>query len=212
MYHRPVRLPTGLRDLPTVLANCFLEDRSAPSVAPDERAGGYEATKAAIDAGHSRVGFINLWEEKSGVIPPAPAIFGPLRGYRQALQDSGLAYDERLARFSDQSTQANYRHTRELMALPDPPTAIFCGNDKIAMNCYSALADLGKRAPGDVAVIGFDNIAHIAEGLLPALTTMQLPHYEMGKWAAQYLIENQGREMAPVQMALPCPLVKRGSV
>ena len=98
------------------------------------------------------------------------------------------------------------------MALDEPPTAIFCGNDKIAMNCYSALAELGLSVPADVAVIGFDNIAHIAEGLLPALTTMQLPHYEMGKWAVQYLIENQGRAMAPAQVALPCPLVRRESV
>ncbi len=64
----------------------------------------------------------------------------------------------------------------------------------------------------DVAVIGFDNIAHIAEGLLPALTTMQLPHYEMGRWAVQYLMGNQGKGSEPVQVALPCPLVRRESV
>ena len=212
MYHRPVQLPAGLGDLPTVLANCFLEDRSAPAAVPDEFDGGYHATKAALDASHKRIGFINLWEENKAVTPPAPAIFGRLRGYRQALQDHCLPYDKALVRFSNQTPQANYRQTLELMALPEPPTAIFCGNDKIAMNCYSALADLGKRVPKDVAVIGFDNIAHIAEGLLPALTTMQLPHYEMGKWAAQYLIDNHGREMTPLQVALPCPLVARGSV
>ena len=212
MYHRPVRLPAGLDGLPTVLANCFLEDRSAPSVVPDEVYGGYHATKAALGAGHRRIGFINLWEEAEGVTPPFPAIYGRLRGYQQALEDHGLCYEDALVRFSDQTPRENYRHTRELMALPAPPTAIFCGNDKVAMNCYSALAELGLRVPGDVAVIGYDNIAHIAEGLLPQLTTMQLPHYEMGKWAAQYLIENQGRTMAPVQMALPCPLVARESV
>ena len=212
MYHRPVQLPAGLRDLPTVLANCFLEDRSAPSVVPDEYDGGYHATKAAIGAYHRRIGFINLWEENEGVTPPAPAIFGRLRGYRQALLDHNLPYDSALVRFSNQSPQANYRHTRELMALPEPPTAIFCGNDKVAMNCYSALAQLGLDVPQDVAVIGFDNIAHIAEGLLPPRTTMQLPHYEMGKWAVQYLIDNQGRDMQPAQVALPCPLVARESV
>ncbi|MYI40807.1 MAG: hypothetical protein F4063_02325 [Chloroflexi bacterium] len=98
------------------------------------------------------------------------------------------------------------------MALPEPPSAIFCGNDKVAMNCYSALAELGLRVPADVAVIGFDNIAHISEGLLPPLTTMQLPHYEMGRWAARYLMQNRGCALKPVQVALPCPLVRRGSV
>ncbi len=212
MYHRPVQLPAGLDGLPTVLANCFLEDRSAPSVVPDEFDGGYHATTAAINAGHQRIGFINLWEENKAATPPFPAIYGRLRGYRQALQDHDIPYDGSLAHFSNQTPQSNYRHTQELMALPQPPTAIFCGNDKIAMNCYSALAELGLRVPQDVAVIGYDNIAHIAEGLLPTLTTMQLPHYEMGKWAVQYLIENRGRTMEPLQVALPCPLVARESV
>ncbi len=212
MYHRPVQLPRGLDGLPTVLANCFLEDRSAPSVVPDEVDGGYRATQAAIKAGHQRIGFINLWEADESVVPPYPAIYGRLRGYQQALDDHGLPADEALLRFSVQTPPENYRHTRELMALPQPPTAIFCGNDKVAMNCYSALVELGLSVPQDVAVIGYDNIAHIAEGLLPALTTVQLPHYAMGKWAVQFLLENRGRSLEPLQMTLPCPLVPRASV
>ncbi len=212
MYHRPVQLPEGLNGLPTVLANCFLEDRSVPSVAPDEFYGGYHATEAAIKAGHRRIGFINLWEEDERVTPPFPAIYGRLRGYRRALEDQRLDFDDALVRFSIQTARENYRHTQALMAMPQPPTAIFCGNDKIAMNCYSALAELGLRVPADIAVIGFDNITHIAEGLLPKLTTMQLPHYEMGKWAVQYLIDHRGRTMEPLQVALPCPLVARDSV
>lgn len=212
MYHRPVQLPRGLKGMPTVLANCFLEDGSAPSVVPDEFYGGYHATKAAIEAGHRRIGFINLWEDASGVTPPFPAIYGRLRGYRQALSDHGIAPDAALLRFSNQIPQENVRHTRELLALEQPPSAIFCGNDKVAMNCYSALAGLGLRVPADVAVIGFDNIAHIAEGLLPALTTMQLPHYAMGKWAAQFLMDQRGHALEPLQVALPCPLVRRESV
>ncbi len=212
MYHRPVQLPRGLAGLPTVLANCYLEDRSAPSVVPDEFDGGYQATATAIAAGHRRVGFINLWEANEALTPPLPAIYGRLRGYQQALADHDLPYDESLVRFSDQSPQENYRHTQDLMDLPRPPTAIFCGTDKVAMNCYGALAALNLRVPQDVAVIGFDNIAHIAENLLPALTTMQLPHYEMGKWAVQYLLDNRGQALEPVQMALACPLVRRASV
>ena len=211
MYHRSVDLPAGLEGLPTVLANCFLENRKAPSVVPDEFYGGYQATAATIAAGHQRVGFINLWEEDPK-IAPFPAIHGRLRGYRQALEDHGIAYDETLVRYSIQTPQENYRHTSELMTLNDPPSALFCGNDKVAMNCYSALAALGLAVPEDVAVIGFDNIAHIAGGLLPALTTMQLPHYEMGRWAVQYLMGNRGKDLAPVQVALPCPLVRRESV
>ena len=212
MYHRPVELPLGLTEVPAVLANCYLEDRSLPAVVPDEFGGGYNAAEAAIKAGHRRVAFINMWDDTEGLTPPFPAIYGRLRGYRQALIDHGLAVDDELVRYSNQTPSENYRRTRELMSLDERPTAIFCANDKIAMNCYSALAELGWRVPQDVGVIGFDNIAHIAEGLLPALTTIQLPHYEMGRWAVQYLMDQQDESREPLQVALPCPLVARESV
>ena len=212
MYHRPVELPVGLTALPAVLANCYLEDRSLPSVAPDEFHGGYVAAETAIQAGHRRIAFINLWDDTEGLTPPFPAIYGRLRGYRQAQLDHGIPLDDALVRYSNQTPEENHRLTRELMALEERPTAIFCGNDKIAMSCYGALAELGLRVPQDVAVVGFDNIVHIAEGLLPALTTVQLPHYEMGKWAVQYLMDGRDGRGAPVQLALSCPLVRRGSV
>jgi len=80
------------------------------------------------------------------------------------------------------------------------------------MTCYSVLAELNLRVPQDVAVVGFDNLIDIAEGLLPALTTIQLPHYEMGKWAVQYLMDGRGHSLEPLQQRLPCPLVQRDSV
>lgn len=212
MYHRPVELPYDLERAPTVLANCFLEDRRSPSVVPDEFDGGYTATEALLKAGHRRIGFINLWEARVGIPSPMPAINGRLRGYRQALQDYGIPFDTALVRFTNQSPADNYHHTRGLMSLPEPPTAIFCGNDKVAMTCYSALAELNLHIPQDVAVIGFDNIVDIAEGLLPALTTIQLPHYEMGKWAVQYLMDSKSSDLKPLQRRLPCPLVLRDSV
>ena len=213
MYHRPVELPYDLERAPTVLANCFLEDRRAPSVVPDEFDGGYTATEALLKAGHRRIGFINLWEARVGILPSlVPAINGRLRGYRQALQAYGIPFDAALVRFTNQSPADNYHHARGLMSLSEPPTAIFCGNDKVAMTCYSALAELNLHIPQDVAVIGFDNIVDIAEGLLPALTTIQLPHYEMGKWAVQYLMDSQNSDLKPLQRRLPCPLVLRDSV
>lgn len=212
MYHRPVELPYDFERVPTVLANCFLESRRSPSVVPNEFEGGYNATEALIQAGHRRIGFINLWENKQGLPPPFPAINGRLRGYRHALQQYGIPFDASLVRFTNQRPAHNYHHTCSLMSLSDPPTAIFCGTDRIAMTCYSVLAELNLRVPQDVAVVGFDNIIDIAEGLLPALTTIQLPHYEMGKWAVQYLMDGRGHSLEPLQQRLPCPLVQRDSV
>lgn len=214
MYHREVTLPHDLEGVPTVLANCFVKDRSLPSVVPDEFVGGYNATKRLIEAGHRRIGFINLWEVRDGVPLPLPAIKGRLAGYRHALDEADIPFDEDLIRYTNQSPSANYNYAKELMSLDNPPTGIFCGNDRVAMSCYGALADLGLHVPDDVAVIGFDNILNITEGLLPALTTVQLPHYEMGKWAVEYLLNQIGKTPTddPIQEELNCPLVERDSV
>ena len=99
------------------------------------------------------------------------------------------------------------------MQASDPPTAIFCGNDQIAMGAYEALKELGLRIPEDVAVVGFDNQELIAAHLRPPLSTIALPHYEMGQWAVNYLIEQAERgEIIPVQHTIGCPYVERGSV
>lgn len=214
MYHREVELPHDLKGVPTVLANCFDKGRVLPSVVPNEFNGGYTATKRLIDAGHRRIGFINLWEVREGVPLPLPAITGRLAGYRHALEEADMPFDEALIRYTNQSPTANYNFAQELIGLDNPPTAIFCGNDRVAMSCYGALSTLGLRVPDDVAVIGFDNILNITEGLLPALTTIQLPHYEMGKWAVEYLL-NQKDKTPPkdaIQYELDCPLVERDSV
>jgi LacI family transcriptional regulator len=88
----------------------------------------------------------------------------------------------------------------------------FCGNDRTAMGCYSALFSLGLRIPDDVAVIGFDNQRDIADGLWPPLTTIQLPHYEMGKWAVEYLMSAKPSPQNSIQYMVDCPLVERSSV
>jgi len=214
MYHREVTLPDSLAGTPTVLADCFLADYSVPSVVPDEFDGGYNATKHLIECGHRRIGFINLWEVRGGVAPPLPAIHGRLLGYRHALEEFGIPFDESLIRFTDQSPSANYTHAKDLLQVDNPPTAIFCGNDRTAMSCYGALSDMGLRIPDDIAVVGFDNILDITEGLFPTLTSIQLPHYEMGIWAVEYLLEHihDQTKMKPIQHKVSCPLVIRDSV
>jgi LacI family transcriptional regulator len=211
MYHRPVKLPSQMSQALVVLANCYSPDRRYASVVPDEMAGGYTATMACLRKGHRRIGFINLGSPSGGVAP-VPAATGRLEGYRRALAEYDVPFDEALIRYTEQSPHNNYQITQELMQLRNRPTAIFCGNDRTAMACYGALSQLGLRIPDDVAVIGFDNQLDIAQGLWPPLTTIQLPHYEMGKWAVEYLMAAQNSQMHPVQYKLDCPLVERESV
>lgn len=209
MFHRPVRLPENITHVPTVLANCFAPDRSLPSVVPDEVQGGYDATAALLKKGHRRIAFINLGSYIEGQRIPAAA--GRLEGYRNALEAYGVPYDESLVDYTDESPLTTYRLTQKLLSLPDPPTAIFCGNDRTAMGCYGALKELGLRIPGDVAVISYDNQRDIAQGLWPPLSSMQLPHYEMGQWAVNYLLNHENNRF-PIQHKIACPLVSRESV
>jgi LacI family transcriptional regulator len=89
---------------------------------------------------------------------------------------------------------------------------IFCANDLMAVGCYEALHELGLRIPDDVAVIGYDD-RDIAQHLHPPLTTVLLPHFEMGSIAAEMLLDAaSGSTSRPRQIKVECPIVKRGSV
>lgn len=206
MYHRVVEPPADSREVPTVLLNCYSEDGSWASVVPDEVSGGRTATDVLLSRGHERVGFINLR-------PGVPGATGRLEGYTRALEARGLPFDESLVRNGDGTARSGYRLAAELMRAPDPPTAIFCGNDPTAMGAYEALKERGLRIPEDVAVVGFDNQELIAAHLRPALSTVALPHHEMGRRAVEYLIERAARgDVPPTRHAIGCPYVGRESV
>jgi LacI family transcriptional regulator len=206
MYHQAVEPPASCREVPVVLLDCYSEDGSWASVVPDEVAGGRTATEVLLARGHERVGLINL-------APGVPAAVGRLEGYRQALAAHGLTFDGSLVTNGDGAAGDGYRRAAELLRASNPPTALFCGNDQMAMGAYEALKELGLRIPEDVAVVGFDNQEIIAAHLRPPLSTIALPHYEMGRWAVNYLIEQAGRgEVRPVRHTIGCPYVERESV
>jgi LacI family transcriptional regulator len=211
MFHREVELPLQMSQVPVVLANCFSKDQKYPSVVPDEVGGGYTATNPLLRKGHTRIGFINLGTPVNG-LPPVTAASGRLAGYKKALEEYQVPFQDSLIKYTNFTPQRVVQLTTELMSLPNPPTAIFCGNDRTAMGCYSALASMHLRVPYDVAVIGFDNQSSIAENFWPPLTTVQLPHYEMGQWAVEYLASITDSSYSPVQHLIACPLVERESV
>lgn len=206
-YHRAVEPHPNLRSIPSVLVDCFVTDRSLPSVVPDEVQGARLATETLLQHGHRRIGFING--------PSAyPASAGRLQGYKQALAAYDVRFDKRLARSGNWWQESGYAHTQTLMEIADPPTAIFCANDWMAMGTYDALKELGRSIPGDVAVVGFDNREVIAAHMRPPLTTVGLPYYDMGKWAVEYLMRQADQDglSDPLQAKLPCPLIVRESV
>jgi LacI family transcriptional regulator len=100
----------------------------------------------------------------------------------------------------------------DLLRMPERPTALFCFKDTMAMGVYDAVKKLGLAIPEDIAIVGFDNHELIAAELYPPLTSMELPHYAMGQWAVQYLLEHaDSSPVPPVQHTIPCRLVERES-
>ena len=206
MYHQPVSLPANIHEAPTILVDCYSEAGDLPSIVPDEVRAGYEATMILLRRGHRRISFAN-------VAVTQPASVGREEGYRQALAEYKVAFDPALVGYRSGEADAGYALTIAFMRLPDPPTAIFYFNDRLAMGGYDALRKLGKRIPDDVAIMGFDNQEIIAANLHPPLSTMQLPHYLMGQWAVSYLLDGlASQSVAPVQIKLHCPYIERASL
>ena len=134
----------------------------------DEVAGGCTAVTELLRSGHRRIGFTTNRDD-------IPATQGRLKGYQDALRDGGIGFDPRLVAAGESEPGGGYLAARTLLSLPDPPTALFCFNDRMAMGAYRAAAELGLRIPADLSVIGFDNPEIIADGLYPGLTTVALP-------------------------------------
>jgi LacI family transcriptional regulator len=201
MFHRELRLPATLRGLPTVVLDAEVDDPGVSWVVPDEVAGARDAVRELLDHGHRRIGFVTNEEA-------IPATRLRLRGYRAALRGAGIQPDPGLVVATQPTTEGGYRVARAMLGRADRPTAVFCFRDLMAMGVYHAAAELGLRVPTDVSIVGYDDMRHIADGLFPGLTTVALPHYEMGAWAARRLLDTS----APEQRRLRGRLVRRGSV
>ncbi len=195
----------ALTRVPTVLLNCYTSDRSLLSVVPAEVQGGRTATRSLVNAGHKRIALI----EGEALMDASRDRF---KGYRQALAAAEIAFDQELVRPGNWEPSAGYRQTIELMKLKNPPTAIFCANDLMALGCLEALNELGLRVPEDVSVVGYDD-REIAQFTRPSLTTILLPHFEMGSMAAEFVLGRKiRRDGRQPQVKVDCPLVERDSI
>ncbi len=193
--------PDGLSAHRAVLANCYDKQRRFPSVVPAERRGGEAATNALIKSGHEHIAFISgePWMEASTQRQ---------EGFERAMRAAGKTVDPDLMVEGNFLPSGGRTATLELMARNTRPDAIFCANDLMAVGCYEALKELGIKVGKDVAVMGYDD-QEIAQHLAPALSTVLLPHREMGQWAIDTLLN---KEDAPAKdYRIKCPLVLRDS-
>ncbi len=200
---RPVVLPDAALRVPAVLLNCFASHDPAPAVLPDEVRGGREATQALLDLGHRDIAYLtgspSQWATKAR-----------LRGFRDALRGAGLNPREHTVLSGNYHADSGYDLVRTLLRHGPRPTAIMCGNDRMAVGALLALLEAGIRVPGDVSVMGYDDQFQLAAEIRPALSTVSLPYDAMGRLAAEQLAA--GRPAAPAHRTLVhCPLVMRDS-
>jgi LacI family transcriptional regulator len=162
----------------------ILDDQSLhgriPWIGPDNRIGAYEAVRHLIGLGHRRIAHIH---------GPAQyqCSFDRFAGYRQALEEAGIAFELALVTQGDFTTPGGQEAAQQLLELPNRPTAIFAANDQMAYGVLLATQARGLRTPDDLAVIGFDDITVLAP-MRPTLSTVRQPFQEMGRRAAETLL------------------------
>jgi len=200
-FHRTAAVPAALRETDFVLVNCFASDGDARAVVPDEVQGGRRATDMLVGRGHRRIAFVNT-------TTAAPARDGRLRGYREAIESAGIPFDPDLVFDAIPNQEGGYGCVAEV--LRREVTAVFCHNDRVAMGLYDGLRQRGLSVPDDIAVVGFDNQEVIAAHLRPPLSTVALPHYELGAAGVRLLLGvTEAEENALVK--IECPAVERES-
>jgi DNA-binding LacI/PurR family transcriptional regulator len=176
------------------------------SVIYDDRRGAYDATSALIARGHRRIGHICGDRRYS-------TARARLDGYQRALTAHRRDIDEALIAGNSWNPAMARASTAQLLALPDPPTALFAASDNLAFNAIEELRARGLQVPEDIAVIGFDDIG-LASELTPPLSTVQIPLMELGQRAADLILEaiqsDQGQAKAQ-EYVMPVELIHRGT-
>lgn len=164
---------------------------NSPAVASTNRQGAYDATSYLIRLGHRRIGFItgaldlrSAWERQEG--------------YQQALSDSGIGFESSLISEGSYHQPEGYSGAHNLLSLPQPPTAIFASNDVMAFGVMEAVRERGLRIPGDISIVGFDNIPQASQ-VAPPLTTVSQPLEQMGREAVRMLLQRIDNPSQPLQ-------------
>jgi LacI family transcriptional regulator len=188
-----------------VLVNRRMAGNDIASVTADDATGVAVAVRHLVDLGHRHIAHL---------AGPPDTSTGRVRrsAFQQALRDHGLDDDPALVAQCDSWTEdAGARAFRKLLDDGAPFTAVIAGNDLIALGCYDVIAERGLSCPGDISLVGYNDMPFI-DKMHPPLTSMRVPHYEVGAEAARMLLDTL-RDPArhPRSVLLPVSLVVRGS-
>lgn len=209
-YHRLAEEFHPPPSMPSVLVNCFHSTPDLPTVVPDEERGGYTAIQHLLSLGHRSIVYLTL-------APEIEATRLRMKGALRALREAGISATPGTFAVTGQTgtgafSQAEaYQAAHNLLSRSARPTAIFCGNDEMALQVFNAAADLGIAIPDALSVVGFDDHRLFSEGMRPGLTTVALPYQKMGRLAAELLLKELGGSTQRGVVLVDGPLVVRDS-
>jgi LacI family transcriptional regulator len=199
--------PSGIdvtSSAPIVAVDHNVQSSTLPTVDADNLSGAVTATEHLIRLGHRRIGFL-------AGRPDLESARLREQGYRQALEAAGIPFDPNLVRVGSYQPEAAREATRDLLAGEPRPTAIFAANDASAIETIAVAKALGLTVPGDLSVVGFDNVPESAL-CEPPLTTVEQPIQRMGEEAVRLLLALIDDPTGlPAQVVLPTRLVERAS-
>ncbi|TDC51446.1 LacI family transcriptional regulator [Micromonospora sp. KC207] len=205
MVAPPLQAELRRLNLPVVIVDpAGVAPQEAPTIGTTNWAGSLEANQYLLSLGHRRIGFI------AGP-PQLMCSRARLDGYRAALDGVGVAVDDALIRPGNFYHESGYAAGVQMLALPDPPTAIFASSDQMALGVYEAVRKRGLRVPDDVSVVGFDDLPEV-RWCSPPLTTVRQPLAEMGMLAARTVLRlARGEKIESPRVELATELVVRDS-
>lgn len=190
--------------IPTVMMDWSPFDGDSDVIQDNSLLGGDIATRYLIDKGYTRIACV------TGPLDKTPARLR-LEGYRAAMRRAGLRVAEDYEVIGDFEFAGGLRAMQSLLALPEPPQAVFMGNDAMAVGAYQALYQVGLRIPQDIALVGYDDI-ELASYMTPPLTTIHQPKDELGELAIDVLIHRMAQpELQQQRLQLTPVLMVRGS-
>ncbi|MEV4479141.1 LacI family DNA-binding transcriptional regulator [Micromonospora coxensis] len=205
MVEPPLQAELRRLRLPVVIVDpAGVAPQDAPTIGATNWEGSLRANQYLLGLGHRRIGFI------AGP-PQLMCSRARMDGYRAALEAAGIAIDDALIRPGNFYHEAGYTAGTHLLALADPPTAIFASSDQMALGVYEAVRKRGLRVPDDVSVVGFDDLPEV-RWCSPPLTTIRQPLAEMGMLAARTVLRlAQGEKIESPRVELATELVIRDS-
>ncbi|MBN1184875.1 MAG: LacI family DNA-binding transcriptional regulator [Bacteroidales bacterium] len=190
--------------LPIVCVDRGLSEVDVDVVLVENKKGAYSAVDFLAKSGYKRIAYI------SG-LPQIPSSQQREAGYLDALNANGLPVDRDLIKYGNSRHESGVELCEELLNLPKPPDALFTGNNLITLGALETIHKRKLNVPGDIAIIGFDDM-YWSISLNPPLTAVRQPAYEIGRRAAEQLIVRISDPSRPtVRMVLKTELMIRNS-